>query len=335
MARDPMDSAPAPSWAVPRFSFSTDAIPERDRNAFFRERLTALLDFDVELLEGPPPRHTMKLIKAGPVALSDIEVSPTAFRRTRHHVYQNDDFFIFNPMTSGWQQYDSDQCNLRLETGQGCLLHAGGTGSCYLPTGGSAVGIRIEGAALRALVKHPEDVLGRPVGPDDPGMALLMGYLRSFSVVKDTLTPQLLHSFGVHIVDLVAAILGATRDGMAQAEAGGIRAARLRHVLGLIADRACDPQFAIERVAAELKVSSRTIQLILEETGSTFSEHVSEHRLHRAWRLLSDPQSHLSIAQIAFEAGFNDLSYFYRTFRRRFGETPASARASSVQPHTA
>ena len=184
MAIDQSTPEPAAFWPVPRFSFSTDAIPERERGAFFKERLTALLDFDVELLEGPPPRHTMKLIKAGPVALSEIEVSPTAFRRTPHHAYQSDDFFIFNPMTSGWQQYASDQCNLRLETGQGCLLHAGGTGSCYLPNGGSAVGIRIEGAALRALVKHPEDMIGRPVGPDNPGMALLMGYLRSFSATR-------------------------------------------------------------------------------------------------------------------------------------------------------
>ena len=116
---------------------------------------------------------------------------------------------------------------------------------------------------------------------------------------------------------------------MAEAEAGGILAARLRRVLGLIADRACEPRFTVETVAVELAVSTRTIQLILERTGSTFSEHVSEQRLHRAWRLLSDPQSHLSIAQVAFESGFNDLSYFYRSFRRRFGETPASARASS------
>ncbi len=67
---------------------------------------------------------------------------------------------------------------------------------------------------------------------------------------------------------------------------------------------------------------------MLEETGSTFSEHVSEHRLRRAWRLLTDPKSGVTIAEVAYEAGYNDLSHFYRVFRRRFGETPTAARAS-------
>jgi AraC-like DNA-binding protein len=35
-----------------------------------------------------------------------------------------------------------------------------------------------------------------------------------------------------------------------------------------------------------------------------------------------------SITAVAFEAGFNDLSYFNRTFRRRFGLTPSEARAA-------
>jgi AraC-like DNA-binding protein len=162
-----------------------------------------------------------------------------------------------------------------------------------------------------------------------PGMALLKGYLRAFHATRDTLTPALLHSFGLHVVDLVAAILGATRDGAAQAEAGGIKAARLRAVLAAIATRAQDPAFGIDTLASQLAVSSRTIQLLLEETGSTFSEHLLEQRLRRAWRLLSDPQRHdLKIASIAFECGFNDLGTFYRTFRRRFGETPTAVRGA-------
>jgi AraC-like DNA-binding protein len=34
------------------------------------------------------------------------------------------------------------------------------------------------------------------------------------------------------------------------------------------------------------------------------------------------------ITAIAYECGFNDLSYFNRSFRRRFGLTPSEARAA-------
>jgi AraC-like DNA-binding protein len=35
-----------------------------------------------------------------------------------------------------------------------------------------------------------------------------------------------------------------------------------------------------------------------------------------------------SISEIAFDVGFGDLSYFNRTFRRRFGAAPRDVRAS-------
>ena len=142
------------------------------------------------------------------------------------------------------------------------------------------------------------------------------------------------HTFGLHVVDLVAAILGAGGDGLAQAEAGGVKAARLRAVLESIATRACDPSFSIAAAGMELDISARHIQRLLEETGESFSEHLREERLRRAWRLLSDPQSRdRKIATIAYDCGFNDLSHFNRAFRRRFGETPTAARTSGVRSH--
>jgi AraC-like DNA-binding protein len=43
---------------------------------------------------------------------------------------------------------------------------------------------------------------------------------------------------------------------------------------------------------------------------------------------LSDPlQMGRSISAIAYAAGFGDLSYFNRAFRRRFGATPSDIRA--------
>ena len=35
---------------------------------------------------------------------------------------------------------------------------------------------------------------------------------------------------------------------------------------------------------------------------------------------------YLRISEIAYEVGFNDLSYFNRAFRRRFGHSPGEAR---------
>jgi AraC-like DNA-binding protein len=50
----------------------------------------------------------------------------------------------------------------------------------------------------------------------------------------------------------------------------------------------------------------------------------------RAQRMLTDRRwSDRSVAWIAFETGFGDLSYFNRTFKRFYGNTPSEVRGGS------
>jgi len=53
---------------------------------------------------------------------------------------------------------------------------------------------------------------------------------------------------------------------------------------------------------------------------------LNELRLRKAAELLANGEGRVS--DIAFECGFNDLSYFNRCFRRRFGLTPTAARGN-------
>jgi AraC-like DNA-binding protein len=56
------------------------------------------------------------------------------------------------------------------------------------------------------------------------------------------------------------------------------------------------------------------------------TEYVIEQRLLEARRLLSDPEfAGHGIGDIALRAGFGNLPYFTRSFRRRFGMTPSDA----------
>ena len=59
----------------------------------------------------------------------------------------------------------------------------------------------------------------------------------------------------------------------------------------------------------------------------TFSQYVLDQRLALAYRKLRDPRfSARTISSVAHDAGFGDLSYFNRTFRRRYGIAPSDAR---------
>jgi AraC-like DNA-binding protein len=72
--------------------------------------------------------------------------------------------------------------------------------------------------------------------------------------------------------------------------------------------------------------------MLFEQEGITFSQYVISQRLLRAHRMLTDPRfADRSITSLAFDAGFGDLSYFNRAFRRCYGGTPSEVRADAIQ----
>jgi len=79
------------------------------------------------------------------------------------------------------------------------------------------------------------------------------------------------------------------------------------------------------------RVKPRYVQRLFESEGTTFTDYVLTQRLAFARRLLSDPfRAGVKISAIALDAGFGDLSYFNRTFRRRYGMTPSELRAAET-----
>jgi transcriptional regulator GlxA family with amidase domain len=124
--------------------------------------------------------------------------------------------------------------------------------------------------------------------------------------------------------------LGAARDGADQARERGARAARLQTIKADIAAN-LDGDVSVDAVARRHHVTPRSVQMAFEVEGVTFTDFVLGHRLARAHRMLSDPlRAGQKISTVAFDAGFGDLSYFNRVFRRCFDATPSEVRSSAV-----
>ena len=80
-------------------------------------------------------------------------------------------------------------------------------------------------------------------------------------------------------------------------------------------------------VTAHLGLTPRNLQRLFESEGTTFSEFLLLQRLSRAHRMLTEPRlAQNPVGAIAYDAGFGDLSYFNRSFKRRFGVTPRDVR---------
>lgn len=86
-----------------------------------------------------------------------------------------------------------------------------------------------------------------------------------------------------------------------------------------------DPDLSIQSMAEDLGLSARQLQRGFSAIGSTPTKYILMKRLEHARRGLDDCRAGRRsdlVSSIAYEAGFSDLSYFQRCFRRAFGQTP-------------
>lgn len=104
-------------------------------------------------------------------------------------------------------------------------------------------------------------------------------------------------------------------------EAAEIRVQRARF---LIDQNLTIPELGIAWLASRLGVSVRTLQEDFRISGQSCTEVIRECRLRRVHDRLRryGLRQGETIASIALSAGFNDISYFNRSFRSMFGGTP-------------
>src|SRR5258707_703180 len=106
-------------------------------------------------------------------------------------------------------------------------------------------------------------------------------------------------------------------------------AARWRAIKADVVGHLGERDLSINAVAKRNRISPVYIRKLFESEGTSFSEFALEQRLARVHRMLRDPRfAERAISTIALEVGFGDLSYFNRTFRRRYGASPSELRVS-------
>jgi AraC family transcriptional regulator, positive regulator of tynA and feaB len=90
-----------------------------------------------------------------------------------------------------------------------------------------------------------------------------------------------------------------------------------------------DPELGAAMLAARFRCSPRYVHRLFSATGQTVGEHINDRRLLACTRNLLDPDYRTkTIAEIAFAAGFRDISHFNRLFKRSNGAAPRELRRS-------
>jgi AraC-like DNA-binding protein len=191
-----------------------------------------------------------------------------------------------------------------------------------------AVSIVIPVKILEDRIPNVADIIKRPVSLNEGAGRLLSDYNDLIGKHLDQSEDAMKRAMATHFIDLLVLALTPSSDAKELVRSGGLKSLRRAAILRHIQERLADPNLNLRDAAEKLGLSSRYVQLLLEENGTSFSKIVRAERIACASARLSDPRyDHMRVIDIAFATGFSDLSTFNRAFRNETGDTPANVRA--------
>lgn len=97
----------------------------------------------------------------------------------------------------------------------------------------------------------------------------------------------------------------------------------LDNVLQVIESYMDNDMFGVEKLCTEIGISERQLQRKLKAvTNKSPIQLISSVRLHRAKQLLLE--SDCNVAEVAYQTGFSNPSYFSKSFKKEFGQSPTT-----------
>jgi AraC-like DNA-binding protein len=322
---------PPPAGSFIRFS--TDGMSDREAIVYWRDFVGAVVvraDFKPVAREGFHQSNTLVVLPGLKIAFG-TSTGLEGLRTPALAADGNDDL-MFTINLSGGSLVGQRDRELKLGTGQAAMLSFADACSHVFPQPAEYLNFSIPRIALRDHLRDPEDAMMRTLYANNGALRLLTDYVSLVSGKHAPLEADLHRPLADHVIDLVALAVGATRDGAVLAQGRGVRAARLSAIKADAVAHMREESLSVHDVAKRHGVTPRYLQLLFETTGQTFSEFLLEQRLLRARRMLADrAYADWTISAIAFEVGFGNLSWFNRTFRRRYGISPSDIRYAATR----
>jgi AraC-like DNA-binding protein len=310
---------------------STQDFPEKKRLATWREVYgRGIGSVDIEPIGDAPFRAdvTFSLLPDAHIAVGSR--TPAHYRVTRELVGRGRDGIAISILRSGAARATQFGKELINGVGSASVLSSDAPSTSTLHSDGSFITLGLSRPAIAALVPNLSSAFGRPIPSENRALRLLTRYLDIVQAGDELENREIAHSVSTHIFDLAALALGARGDSADIAKQRGAKAARLAAIRSDILGRLGHGDLSADGIAASHGISSRYLRKLFEEEGSSFSSFVLAERLIGARRMLVDRYyAHLNIAQIAYQNGFGDISYFNRAFRRQFGATPSDFREAA------
>ncbi|MDQ0391011.1 helix-turn-helix domain-containing protein [Labrys monachus] len=192
--------------------------------------------------------------------------------------------------------------------------------------------LRIPAVELRGRLTSVDDHIGRRFGANEQMTRLLVDLLRNVAEVFAESPPPNPEALATEIFSFIALAIG-SEDRGSTVDVRNARYHLRRRIFDFIEKNLGDQDLTPRRIAASSRISLSYLYSLFNDDNTTVSQFMQVKRLQRAYELLvADPKGRLTIAEIAYQVGFKNVSHFSRSFSRHFGTAPRDARRIAATP---
>lgn len=103
-------------------------------------------------------------------------------------------------------------------------------------------------------------------------------------------------------------------------------------IKSFVEEQITNPQLSLQQIAETFKCSKRQLHKLFNDENCTINNYIRNSRLEKCKKDIEDlGLSKLSISEIGYKNGYNNISSFVKCFKRKFGVPPGEYRSLCEQ----
>lgn len=313
--------------------WTTDAVPEEERLAYWRDALgRALVPMTVTARGDGPFSGRVSTGRLGSLRISTVEADAQRASRTPAQIARAaSDCVAVGVQTTGTATLVQDGRHARVGEGDLVVYDTSRPYALDYPQRFSTRVLHMPRRALGLPEEELRRVTGTAIAGAEGAGALLGSFLTGLAASLPSCSPAVATRLAASVVDLFATLVDerTTADGPSLADPHHHLVPRVRdHIDRHLAD----PRLSPASIAAAHHISVRYLHRLFEDEGVTVARLIQRRRLEECARDLtrSDPAAP-TVSAVAQRWGFTNPAHFSRVFRAAYGRSPREwARSGAV-----